>query len=176
MKFTFFLFLIALVGFRSPLHAGEATLYAVHGIPGTALGAQTTDLPVDVSVNGTCVGALNGLNFGEIRGPLALTAPASYTVEIKPANALSPCSNPTLLSTQAALVPGSNVSLVAHLSAAGTPMLTAFANDNSSTRQGQGRFVLQHAAQAPTVDVRLFRGDGVGKSPAAEVPGFANGA
>jgi len=169
-------FLIALIGFRSPLHAGEATLYAVHGIPGTALGAQTTDLPVDVAVNGACVGALNGFNFGEIRGPLTLPAPASYTVEIKPANSITPCANATLLSTQAALVSGANVSLVAHLTAAGAPALTAFANDNSATAQGQGRFILHHAAQAPAVNARLFRGDGFGSSPAVEVPGFANGA
>lgn len=176
MPLVVFLFLTTLVGFRTPLHAGEATLYAVHGIPGTALGAPTTDLAVDVAGNGACVGALNSFNFGEIRGPLTLPAPASYTIEIKPANSLTPCANATLLSTQAALGSGANVSLVAHLSAAGLPMLTAFANDISATAAGQGRLILHHTAQAPAVDARLFRGDGAGKSPAALVPGFANGA
>jgi hypothetical protein len=166
----------ALCVFMLPAYAAEAMIYAVHGIPGTALGVPTTDLPVDVSVNGVCVPALNGFNFGQIRGPLALPAPANYTVEIKPADALQPCSRTTLLSTVAAVTPGINASIVAHLTAVGVPNLAVFVNDTSPTGPGEGRFLLHHAAQAPAVDARVFRGVGAGASPAVSVPGFANGA
>lgn len=158
-----------------PSSANTAMVYAVHGIPGTALGAPTTDLPVDVAVNGNCVPALNALNFGEIRGPLTLTAPNNYTVEIKPANATTPCSEPTLLSTAVAVVPGINASLVAHLTENGTPILSVFLNNVSWTGAGQGRFLFYHTAQAPAVDVRVYRGGGNGRSPSMPVPGFANG-
>lgn len=156
--------------------ANNAMVYAVHGIPGTALGAPTTDLPVDVAVNGACVAALNGLNFGEIRGPLPLPAPANYTVEIKPADSLTPCSQATLLSTVVPVTPGINASIVAHLTAGGAPKLAVFVNDVTWTSPGQGRFILHHTAQAPAVDVRVYRGDGNGRSPSVPVPGFANGA
>lgn len=167
---------LAVAAVVTPASANTAMVYAVHGIPGTALGAPTTDLPVDVAVNGSCVPALNALNFGEIRGPLPLPAPDNYTVEIKPSNATTPCSEPTLLSTVVAVTPGINASLVAHLTENGTPTLSVFVNDVSWTGPGQGRFILHHTAQAPAVDIRAYRGDGNGKSPAVQVPGFANGA
>ena len=154
----------------------DATVYVVHGIPGTALGSSSTDLPVDIKVNGSCVAALSGLNFGEIRGPLALPAPAVYTVEIKPANTLNPCGNATVLSSSAAVTPGINASVVAHLKANGTPFISVFVNDVSRTDPGQGRVVLHHTAQAPAVDVRAFRGQGKGNVPSIDVPGFSNGA
>jgi hypothetical protein len=173
---TLNLMLIVALAAVTPAFADTATVYAVHGIPGTALGARTTDLPVDVAVNGTCVAALNGLNFGEIRGPLPLSAPANYTVEIKPADTLMPCSKATLLSIDVPVTPGINASIVAHLDAGGAPALGVFVNDVSSTSPGQGRFILHHTAAAPAVDVRVYRGDGNGRSPSVPVPGFANGA
>ncbi|MGQ9636035.1 MAG: DUF4397 domain-containing protein [Bryobacteraceae bacterium] len=120
---------------------------------------------MDVAVHGSCVPALKALNFGEIRGPLPLPAPHNYTVEIKPANATTPCSEPTLLSTVVAVTPGINASLVAHLTENGTPAAMVLVNDVSWTGPGQRRFILHHTAQAPAVDVPVYRGDGNGRSP-----------
>ncbi len=167
---------LTLAGAAAPALAGDAMVYAVHGIPGTALALPTTDLPVDVAVNGNCVPALQGLNFGEIRGPLPLPAPAVYLVEIKPANPLAPCSEATLLSTNVAVQPDINAGIVAHLTEGGAPNLAVFVNDVTNPGAGKGRFIVHHAAQAPAVDLRVFRGDGLGNSPAVAIPGFANGA
>lgn len=168
-------FVLAAVSICIPVFGQTAFVYAVHGIPGTALGGATTDLPVDVAIDGSCVTALTGFNFGEIRGPLPLPAPATYTVEVKAANTLTPCANPTLLSTSVAATPGANASIVAHLTAAGDPILSVFLNDVSWPGPGQGRIVLHHTAEAPAVDVNVYRGSGRGRSPAAPIPGFSNG-
>lgn len=176
MKTLTLMLTLVLAAAVTPASGQTAMVYAVHGIPGTALGAPTTDLPVDVAVGGTCVAALNALNFGEIRGPLPLPAPATYLVEIKPADTLNPCSKATLLSTNVDVAPGINASIVAHLTEPGTPNLAVFVNDVSSTPPGQGRFILHHTAKAPAVDVRVYRGNGKGNSPSVPIPGFANGA
>jgi hypothetical protein len=176
MKTHKVLCILALAAAAAPALAGEAMVYAVHGIPGTALGAPTTDLPVDVAVNGSCIAALNGLNFGQIRGPLALPAPADYTVEVKPSDAMVPCSKPALLSTVVGVTPGAHASIVAHLTETGDPNLAVFVNDVSRTAAGKGRFILHHTAQAPAVDVRVFRQDGYGDSPSVSIAGFNNGA
>jgi Domain of unknown function (DUF4397) len=48
---------------------------------------------------------------------------------------------------------GANVSVIAHLTAAGTPTLTPFVNDTSAAPAGQGRLTVRHTAAAPAVDV-----------------------
>jgi hypothetical protein len=45
------------------------------------------------------------------------------------------------------------VSLVAHLSASGTPTLTAFANPVGELANGKARLVVRHTAAAPAVDI-----------------------
>lgn len=175
MKRFSILFALPLALTAASAFAQTATVYAVHGIPGTALGGATTDLPVDVAINGGCVPALNGFNFGEIRGPLSLPAPGSYTIDIKPANAITPCSEATLLSKMVDVVPGINASVVAHLDAAGSPLISVFVNDTSRTAPGQGRFILHHTAKAPAVDVSVTRGHGAGRRPSVNIPGFSNG-
>jgi hypothetical protein len=122
-------------------------VYAVHDIPGTVLGGSTTDLPVGVVINSGCAPAFNGFNFGQIAGSLPLTAPGTYTAEVKPANAIVSCSEAKLLSETVPVTPGLNASIVAHLTDLGTPQILVFVNDISSTQPGQGRFVLHHAAQ-----------------------------
>ena len=49
--------------------------------------------------------------------------------------------------------PRANASLVAHLSASGSPILTTFVNDTAPAPAGQGRIVVRHTAAAPAVDV-----------------------
>jgi hypothetical protein len=152
-----------------------ASVYAVHGIPGDALGAARP-LPVDVQVTpagGSGICALSGFVFGEIAGPLSLP-PGTYTVEIKPANSLAPCSEGTLLSASPTLAGGASYTLVAHLGAGGAPMVSAYVNDVSRTASGTARVSVHHTAAAPAVNVTLARGAGQGNAPAATIAGLAN--
>lgn len=152
--------------------AQNASVYAVHGIPGQVLGPQADpSLPVDVSVQGGgCIPALSGFTFGEIRGPLSLP-PGVYTLEIRPADSLAPCSRPVLLTSPAVAVAANmSYSVVAHLTAAGAPTISAFGNDVSRTEPGKGRVLVHHAAAAPAVDITLARGNG----PSATLSGVEN--
>ncbi len=154
--------------------AQTASVYAVHGIPGQVLGPNVdASLPVDVSVqNGPCIAALAGFTFGEIRGPLALQ-PGTYTLEIRPANALHPCGNPPVLTSAAlTLQAGTSYSVVAHLTEAGAPAVTPYVNDVSRTEPGMARVQVHHDAQAPAVNITIKRGSGNG--PSARVPALAN--
>ena len=58
-----------------------------------------------------------------------------------------------MLSADATLPAGGNVTLVAHLSESGQPTITPFVNDVSSVAAGQARLVVRHTAAAPAVDV-----------------------
>jgi hypothetical protein len=49
---------------------------------------------------------------------------------------------------------GANVTVVAHLSEAGKPVLTPFVNDTSKIDAGKARITVRHTAAAPAVDVR----------------------
>lgn len=49
---------------------------------------------------------------------------------------------------------GANISLAAHLSAAGEPQITPFVNDVSKVGAGKARLIVRHTAAAPAVDVR----------------------
>jgi hypothetical protein len=120
--------------------ANTGTVFVVHGVPG---------LPVDVYVNGDLT--LRNFQPKTVTPPLALPA-ATYTIAIRPAG--TPASAAPAISGSAALTAGANVSLVAHLSAAGTPTLTAFANEVGGLASGQARVIVRHTAAAPAVDVR----------------------
>lgn len=115
-----------------------ATLTVVHGVLG---------LTVDAYVNGTPT--LEDFTPRSIAGPLSLPA-GSYAIAVVPANG-DPAS-PAIAAT-AGLAAGSNVSLVAHLAADGTPTLTPFVNDVRRAGWLKGRVAVRHAAAAPAVDV-----------------------
>jgi len=119
--------------------ADNGTVYVVHGIPG---------LTVDVYVNGKA--ALTGFKPGAVAGPLSLPA-GSYDVAIRKAG--DPATAAPAINQQVTLPAGANVSLVAHLSAAGTPTLTPFVNPVGGLASGKARIVVRHTAAAPAVDV-----------------------
>ena len=121
--------------------ATTATVSVVHGIPGT---------PVNVFVNGKLT--LTDFKPGTVAGPLQLP-PGSYTVTVFPASNMTGTGTPVIKAT-ATLTGGENASLVAHLSASGKPVLTAFVNDTAAVAAGQARLVVRHTAAAPAVDVR----------------------
>ena len=121
--------------------ATTATVSVVHGVP---------DTPVNVFVNGKLT--LTDFKPGTVAGPLQLPA-GSYTVTVFPASNLKGTGTPVIQAT-AKLTGGENATLVAHLSAAGKPVLTAFVNDTAPIAAGKARVVVRHTAAAPTVDVR----------------------
>ena len=119
--------------------AENGTVYVVHGVPG---------LTVDVYVNGKA--ALTGFKPGQVAGPLSL-APGSYDVAVRKAGEAATAA--PAIDKRVTLPAGANVSLVAHLSAAGTPTLTPFANPVGGLANGKARLVVRHTAAAPAVDV-----------------------
>jgi hypothetical protein len=121
--------------------ADTASVSVVHGIPNT---------PVNVFVNGKLT--LRNFTPGTVAGPLSLPA-GSYQVRVFPATNTAGTGNP-LISATAPVAAGANVSLVAHLTAAGKPTLTPFVNDVSRLAAGQARLIVRHTAAAPAVDVR----------------------
>ena len=116
------------------------TVYVVHGIPNT---------PVDVYVDGQR--ALDDFAPGTSQGPLQLPA-GGHQVALFAADAPDGSGSP-VLSANADLPAGANVTLVAHLSESGQPTITPFVNDVSSVPAGQARLVVRHTAAAPAVDV-----------------------
>jgi hypothetical protein len=147
----------------------EAMVYVVHGIPGQDVGLDP-DLPVDVSLNGTC--ALEGFTFGEIVGPIALPADV-YDIAISPENEDDPCANDPVIEASVELLGGLNYSIVAFLDEGGSPTAGLFENDVTPTGRGMARLIVQHTANAPAVDVSVRR-DGP-NSPGLDVYDFING-
>lgn len=131
---------VALLGASPASAADTAEVYVVHGVPG---------LTVDVYVDGQR--ALDDFQPETVAGPLDLPA-GSHDVAITAADAAD-ASNPVLTAT-ADLAAGNSYSLVAHLTADGTPTITPYSNDTSSVSAGQARLVVRHDAAAPAVDVR----------------------
>jgi hypothetical protein len=112
----------------------------VHGIP---------DLPVDVYVNGALT--LDDFQPETVAGPLDLPA-GTYDVAITAADATD--ASAPLLTASADLAGGNSYTLVAHLTADGTPTISPYANDISTISAGQTRLVVRHDAAAPAVDIR----------------------
>jgi molybdopterin-binding protein len=140
---------------------GDATVTIVHGIPNT---------PVDVYANGKKI--LSGFTFKTVAGPLQLP-PGSYAIAVRKAG--SAASSAAVLSATEQVTAGENATVVAGLTASGTPVLSAFANDTSAAGTGKGRLVVRHDADAPAVDVyagssKVISGLASGQQQALDVP------
>lgn len=117
--------------------AADITL--VHGIPGTT---------VDVAVDGTVVindfvpGSLANISSfaGQTLANVTVIDEATQAVVIGPIASL-------------AIPESGSHSVVAHLDAAGTPVLTTFANNTTAPGEGKARFTLRHVAEAELVDL-----------------------
>jgi hypothetical protein len=116
--------------------AGDATVTVVHGIPNT---------PVDVYVNGADV--LPDFTFGTVSPALSLP-PGTYALAVKAAG-----TSTILLSASATLTADENATIVANLSASGSPTLTVFANPTTPAPAGDAWVLVRHTAKAPGVDV-----------------------
>jgi hypothetical protein len=116
-----------------------ATITLLHGIPAT---------PVDVEAGGSNV--FTNFQFGQTQDLSSLAGQTLTNLRVK----LAGTSTVAINAGNVTLPSSGNVTIVAHLDAAGTPTLTTFNNDVSKTPAGQGRLTVRHAAAAPAVDVR----------------------
>lgn len=130
---------VAGLGPAAGAQSGTGTVTVIHGVPG---------VDVDVYVDGEV--ALEGFTPETVTDPIELPA-GDHQVDIRPAGA-DPADDP-IISGSASLPAGANATLIAHLTADGTPTLSAFVNDTSPTAAGEGRLVVRHTAAAPAVDV-----------------------
>ena len=117
-----------------------ASVFVVHGVPGT---------PVDVYANGDVI--IEDFQPLTIGGPLSLPA-GEYALAIRPAG--SGASADPLASATATVEAGQSVSVVAHLTPDGDPVITPYVNNRSDVPAGQARVTVRHDAAAPAVDVR----------------------
>ncbi|HSP06021.1 MAG TPA: DUF4397 domain-containing protein [Acidobacteriota bacterium] len=157
---------LAMLALAAPLFAQSdtATVYVIHGIPGTDIGAPRA-LPVDVSVDGSC--ALKNFTFGNIVGPVTLPA-GTVTVKISLASTSNPCGGATALGpVSIKLKTGENASIIASLTADGKPTVRKYTNDTSKAFGGRAKVAVHHTAYAPKVDVSI--------DPKSKVNSFRNG-
>jgi hypothetical protein len=133
----------ALLFAATPAGAAEnATFSILHGVPGVT---------VDVYANGEEL--LPDVAPGTLTDPLSLPA-GEYDLAIYPAGADPSSTEPAARADDVAVPAGANATVVAHLTAEGTPVLTPFVNDVSAIPAGQARVTVRHTAAAPAVDVR----------------------
>jgi Domain of unknown function (DUF4397) len=116
-----------------------ATVTVLHGLPA---------FTADVYVNGELT--LDGFEPLDSTDPFEL-AEGEYRIEIRDVGA-APDSEPALEAT-ANVVGGTNVSVVPHLAADGSPTVTIFSNDFSPVGPGNGLFVARHVAEASGLEV-----------------------
>lgn len=136
---------VALLAAAAPAQAQDApaSVVIIHGVP---------DTPVDVYVNGDLT--LDDFAPTTVTDPVSLPA-GSYDIEVRAADAAA--TDPALFGGSATVASGMDYTVVAHLTEAGAPTLTAFANDAGPTPAGQGCVMVRHTAAAPAVDV--YAGD-----------------
>jgi hypothetical protein len=182
-KFTITLILVlVLSAFSVAIVSAQdepATVYVGHGIPGAARGLPN-ELPVDVLVNDTlCL--LEGFEFGAFAGPVFLDA-GTYNIKILLA-AEVPCTGPAVIEADVPFAAGETSTVIAHLTADGSPgagdllglgiTASKFVNDVSPAVAGHTRLTVRHVAQAPAVDIALYRGWERGRMVGL-IPGLEN--
>ncbi|MDQ2758660.1 MAG: DUF4397 domain-containing protein [Actinomycetota bacterium] len=133
----------ASAGLTAPAHAagGDASVSILHAVPGAT---------VDVYANGKAL--LTNFKPGTLTNPVMLPA-GSYDLKVTAAGAGA--SGTAVTEAKGVTVPaGANITVVAHLTADGKPILTPYVNDTSAVPAGQARLTVRHDAAAPAVDVR----------------------
>ncbi|KES08779.1 hypothetical protein BU52_01645 [Streptomyces toyocaensis] len=118
----------------------KAMVSVFHGVPG---------LTVDVYANGDEL--LSDFEPGTVTDPQSLDA-GTYEIQVFEAGK-GPDGTPAV-EKKIEVPAGADATVAAHLSADGTPQLTAFTNDVSEVDAGKSRLTVRHVAAAPAVDVR----------------------
>lgn len=135
--------LLAVALFAGPAGAqsgGGATVMLLHGIPGT---------PVDVYVGGEVV--IGGFQPAAMQDLSAFAGQTLQDVAVVPAGGQLA---DAVIQVPSLEVPASgDYTVVAHLTADGTPTITPFRNDTGQIPAGQGRITVRHLAAAPAVDI-----------------------
>lgn len=126
----------------------------VYGIPGLPA-------PVTVTANG---GALFSFHYRDVRSQLVVP-PGTYNFGVL-------LNGAPVLGRMDTVQRGDDVTVAAHLDAAGAPVLSAFANDLSPLPPLSSRVTVRHLAQAPAVDVLAQPLN----SALATIPNLSNGA
>ncbi|WP_432525036.1 DUF4397 domain-containing protein [Kineococcus sp. SYSU DK006] len=121
---------------------GSATVSVLHGVP---------DLAVDVYANGSEL--VPDFAPGTLTDPQQLPA-GSYDLAVYPAGADPATTQPAIRADDVQVPVGADVTVVAHLDAAGAPTLTPFVNTPADLAAGQAELTVRHVAAAPAVDVR----------------------
>ncbi|MEU4605480.1 DUF4397 domain-containing protein [Kribbella sp. NPDC023972] len=139
-----------------------ATVSVLHAVPGPT---------VDVYANGKAL--LTNFKPGTLTDPVKLPEGA-YDLRVTAAGAGA--NGAAVIQANDLKVPaGANITVVAHLSAAGRPVLTPYVNDTSKLAAGQARLTVRHDAAAPSVDIRaggtpVFKGLTNPKEVKADLP------
>ncbi len=127
--------------------AETASVVVVHGVPGLTVdvyGSADETYTADEAL-------LTDFAPGTVTDPVSLPA-GTYNLAVFPAGD-APSGTPAIEAKGVEVPAGANISVVAHLDASGTPVLTPFVNDTSKVAAGQGRLVVRHTAAAPAVDI-----------------------
>ena len=121
--------------------AETATVSILHAVP---------DATVDVYANGDEL--LKDFEPGTLTDPQELPA-GDYDLKVVAAG--DGADGDAVAEAKGVTVPaGANITVVAHLSEDGDPMLSAYVNDTSKLKAGKARLTVRHTAAAPAVDVR----------------------
>ncbi|TDD63423.1 DUF4397 domain-containing protein [Kribbella antibiotica] len=142
--------------------AATATVSVLHAVPGAT---------VDVYANGKVL--LSNFKPGTLTDPVKLPE-GSYDLKVTAAGAGA--KGKAVIEADDVKVPGgANITVVAHLNASGTPVLTPYVNDVSKVAAGKGRLTVRHDAAAPAVDIRaggtpVFKGLANPKEAKADLP------
>jgi hypothetical protein len=122
-----------------PASAQEgARIHLIHGIP---------DTNVDVVAAGEVV--FENFAFGETQDLSALAGATLEGLQVR----LTGTETVAIDGGDVVLPASGNYTIIAHLTADGTPTLGVFANDTSTIAAGEGRLTVRHTAAAPAVDV-----------------------
>jgi len=161
---------IAAVGIAVPAQAApfvsssaNADVAVLHAVPGL-----TVDVYVVAAGTAGPLGApaIAGFTPGTLAENVALAA-NTYDIYVFAAGAATDDLTTAAIDATGVVVPANtSITVVAHLNAAGAPVLTAFVNDVSNIPAGKGNLTVRHTAQAPAVDI-LANG-------AVAVPGLEN--
>ena len=133
---------LAPIAFAAPAaHAADSAVSILHGVPGAT---------VDVYANGKPL--LTNFKPGTLTDPVMLP---EGTYDLKVTAAGAGAGGAAVIEAKGVAVPGGkNITVVAHLDAAGKPVLTPYVNDTSAIAAGKARLTVRHDAAAPAVDVR----------------------
>ena len=120
-------------------------VFVIHGVPG---------VPVDVyaSPSGGAVPVTPTIAAFQPKQIVGVTVgPATFDIRFFVAGSNPQTATPVIAVLGAAIPDNVELSIVAHLSGAGTPTATIYRNDNTPVRAGWARVSVRHTAAAPAV-------------------------